>query len=244
IAVPGLRAPGFMIHFLRSSGPLLGTAPAAMRLRDATPARFGPIAPFAPGMPGIVWQAPQPFCGISAAPSAGLAPAGAGVGAGLAGTGGAPAAVGAGAAAGAVAEGVAGTGGAAGAGATAAGAPGPACCCCNHCWNSPCETASTRNNTPLWPAPHNSAHTPRYSPALVALKVMRLTRPGFASILPYRSGTQKLWITSAEVTSNTSGVPTGMCRSLLLTPELPYANSHWNCRPVTLMCSVFGSVGI
>src|SRR6266568_1585006 len=101
MAVPGLRAGGFMIHFWRSSGPLLGTAPPAMRLREATPARLGPMVPAAPGMPGIVWQAPQPFCWMSAAPAAGSAPPGAGgAGAGeglVAGAG----AVGAGAVAGA-----------------------------------------------------------------------------------------------------------------------------------------------
>src|SRR5437879_4169638 len=87
MAVPGLRAGGFMIHFLRSSGPLLGTAPPAMRVREATPARFGPMVPVAPGMPGMIWQAPQPFCWIRAAPAAGSAPAGAGAGAGGAGAG-------------------------------------------------------------------------------------------------------------------------------------------------------------
>ena len=35
MAVPGLTAGGFMIQRLRSSGPLLGTAPPAMRVREA-----------------------------------------------------------------------------------------------------------------------------------------------------------------------------------------------------------------
>src|SRR5437870_11774493 len=123
MAVPGLRAGGFMIHLLRSSGPLLGTAPAAIRLREATPARFGPMLPVAPGMPAIVWHAPQPFCWISAAPSAGLAPAGAGAG------GGAGARVGAAAGAGAPGAGdadglTAAAGDGRGAAAAGAGAPG------------------------------------------------------------------------------------------------------------------------
>src|SRR5258708_1887746 len=90
MAVPGLRAGGFIIQRLRSSGPVLGTAPPAMRVREATPARFGPMVPVAPGMRGIVWQAPQPFCWSSAAPAAGSAPAGAagaGAGAGAGATG-------------------------------------------------------------------------------------------------------------------------------------------------------------
>src|SRR6267378_5542946 len=115
-----------MIHFLRSSGPLLATAPAAMRLRDATPARFGPMLPVAPGMPGIVWQAPQPFCWIRAAPAAGSAPAGAGAGVG-AGAGAGAGAPGAGEADGLTAA--AGVG--KGATTAGAGAPGAACCCCN-----------------------------------------------------------------------------------------------------------------
>src|SRR5438445_172882 len=52
-----------------------------------TPRRFGPMVPVAPGMPGMIWQAPQPFCWIRAAPAAGSAPAGAGAGAGGAGAG-------------------------------------------------------------------------------------------------------------------------------------------------------------
>src|SRR5579864_2052506 len=56
ISVPGFLAGGFMIQALRSSGPLLSTAPPAILLRLATPARLGPTVPLAPGMPGIVWQ--------------------------------------------------------------------------------------------------------------------------------------------------------------------------------------------
>src|SRR5260370_38299286 len=59
ISVPGFRAAGLRIHFLRSSGPELLTAPPAILGRLATPARFGPTVPVAPGMPGIVWQPTQ-----------------------------------------------------------------------------------------------------------------------------------------------------------------------------------------
>ena len=49
----------------------------------------------------------------------------------------------------------------------------------------------------------------------LAVKVMRLTRPGFASILPYRSGTQKLWITSSRGHVEDERRPIGMCSSLV-----------------------------
>src|SRR5579859_6438815 len=84
--VPGLSPGGFMIQRFRSSGPLLGTAPPAMVGREATPGvlpfgpRFGPMVPVAPAMPGMVWHPPHPFWAISAAPSAGEAPPGAGGG--------------------------------------------------------------------------------------------------------------------------------------------------------------------
>src|SRR5260370_41447810 len=65
MAGPGLSADGLMIHRFRSSGPVLGTAPPAMVAREATPARLGPMVPLAPEMPGMVWQAPQPFWAIS-----------------------------------------------------------------------------------------------------------------------------------------------------------------------------------
>src|SRR2546428_12529784 len=102
MAVPGLSADGLMIHFFRSSGPLLGTAPPAIRVREATPARFGPMAPLAPGMPGIAWHAPQPFWASSVLPAStragsGAAPGAAGAlpGAPVLGCGAAPAAPGA-----------------------------------------------------------------------------------------------------------------------------------------------------
>src|SRR5260370_238756 len=78
IAVPGLTAGGSRIQRLRSSWPLLGTRPAAIVDRLATPPRLGPMAPVAPGTPGTVWQPPQPFCCISVAPWA--TRAGSGVG--------------------------------------------------------------------------------------------------------------------------------------------------------------------
>src|SRR5438874_10199216 len=184
--VPGLTAGGFKIQRFRSSGPLFGTAPPAMGLRDATPARFGPMVPLAPGIPGMVWQPGQPFCGISMAPMAGSPPPGAGWG-GLAGAG----APGAGAGDGpgtcdrlpGVTAGLgttgAGGGDAAGFGTGAAGAALPVCCCCNHVWNSFGATLVTRNSMPLCPAPQSIAHTPRNSPGCLAVNVMWLIRPGF-----------------------------------------------------------------
>src|SRR3954451_14465940 len=59
MAVPGLSAGGSRIQDLRSSGPALLTAPPAILARDATPARFGPTAPLAPGTPGMVWHPPH-----------------------------------------------------------------------------------------------------------------------------------------------------------------------------------------
>src|SRR5215471_10949396 len=96
-----------MIQALRSAGPVLGTVPlgyVAIIGRWPTGGtlscepRLGPIVPLAPGMPGMVWHAPQPFCWIDMAPAVGL-PAAAGGGAGAGAGGGA--APGAGEAAGA-----------------------------------------------------------------------------------------------------------------------------------------------
>src|SRR5438128_1574093 len=70
IAVPGLTAGGFKIHFFKSSGPVLLTAPPAILGRLATPARFGPTAPVAPGMPGMVWQPTHGLVAMICAPSA------------------------------------------------------------------------------------------------------------------------------------------------------------------------------
>src|SRR5438309_6964999 len=64
--VPGLTAGGFSTHRFRSSGPVFGTAPPAIAVREATPARFGPTLPLAPGTPGMVWQPPQPACWTAA----------------------------------------------------------------------------------------------------------------------------------------------------------------------------------
>src|SRR5438094_2173185 len=68
---------------LRSSGLALGTDPRAIVVRFATPARFGPIVPLAPATFGMVWHPPQPFCAISACPSATAVGSGGGPAAGL-----------------------------------------------------------------------------------------------------------------------------------------------------------------
>lgn len=39
-----------------------------MNTREPTAARLGPTRPWAPVMPGISWQAPQPAAEIAAAP--------------------------------------------------------------------------------------------------------------------------------------------------------------------------------
>src|SRR5262249_22148910 len=156
--------------------------PPAMVGREATPPRLGPIVPLAPGIPGMVWHAPQPFCWISCTPTAGSPPPGAGCG-GLAGTG--PPGAGAGETAGSTdgctpgATAGAGTtgdgdaaGDAAGLGTGAGGGALPDCCCCSQVWKSPGGCVVTRNSMPLWPAPHSMAHTPRNSPARLAVKVM------------------------------------------------------------------------
>src|SRR5207302_7485308 len=70
MTVPGFAAGGSRIQRLRSSGPLFGSAPPAIVARLATPVRSGPTAPLAPGMPGMMWQPPQPFWIVSVWPSA------------------------------------------------------------------------------------------------------------------------------------------------------------------------------
>src|SRR5215510_3406143 len=65
MAVPGLTDGGSRIQRCKSAGPLCGTAPPAIVVRDPTPLRLGPMLPVAPGTPGMVWQLPQPFCTIS-----------------------------------------------------------------------------------------------------------------------------------------------------------------------------------
>src|SRR5215472_16385315 len=71
MAVPGLTDGGSRIQRCKSAGPLCGTAPPAIVVRDPTPLRLGPMLPVAPGTPGMVWQAPQPFCTISCCACAG-----------------------------------------------------------------------------------------------------------------------------------------------------------------------------
>jgi len=54
--------------------------------------------------------------------------------------------------------------------------------------------ASTMTRIPMLACevPQNSAHWPRYSPAVSAVKVSRFRRPGTTSRLPPSCGTQKL----------------------------------------------------
>ena len=66
---------------------------------------------------------------------------------------------------------------------------------------------------PAWPVPQNSAHSPRSGPACRPGCAARSTRPGIASILPARRGIQKEWMTSRLVTTMSTGVPAGRCRT-------------------------------
>ena len=67
----------------------------------------------------------------------------------------------------------------------------------------------TRNFIHVWDSPQNSAHCPRYSPGSSAWNHMLVVLPGTTSILPASLGIQKLWITSSEVRSTTTALPTG-----------------------------------
>ena len=63
-------------------------------------------------------------------------------------------------------------------------------------------------------SPQNSAHAPRYSPGSSASSTSVLGPSGSMSSLPCSSGTQKLWMTSAEVSVSSTGSPAGMWISL------------------------------
>ena len=63
-------------------------------------------------------------------------------------------------------------------------------------------------------SPQNSAHAPPYSPGSSASRTSVLVPSGSMSSLPCSSGTQKLWMTSADVSRSSTGSPTGMWISL------------------------------
>ena len=72
-------------------------------------------------------------------------------------------------------------------------------------------------------APQNSEHSPRYQPGAVAVKPVKVVRPGIMSVLPANCGTQKLWITSADLRAMRTGVSRGRCISLAVTTVGPYS---------------------
>ena len=57
--------------------------------------------------------------------------------------------------------------------------------------------------------PQNSAHWPRYRPGLSARIHSSVTRDGMRSRLPWRLGTQKLWMTSLDVPADLNGAADG-----------------------------------
>src|SRR5205823_11222600 len=95
-------------------------------------------------------------------------------------------------------------------------------------------------------SPQYSAHCPRNSPARLAVNHVVVGCPGTRSFLPWIFGTQKLWITSLDCSSNFTGFPTGTWISFaVVTISLgcgsSYSTSHHHWCPVILIESAFGS---
>src|SRR5215469_10681406 len=92
--------------------------------------------------------------------------------------------------------------------------------------------------------PQNSAHSPRYHPALVALSHMVLSCPGITSVLPPSCGTQKLWMTLSEIKLICTTVLVGIhISSAVTTLSLGYWNSHHHWWPMAFTVIVLGVVG-
>ena len=70
-------------------------------------------------------------------------------------------------------------------------------------------------------SPQNSEHWPGYTPVCGTSNSIRFVRPGIMSILRFRRGTQKLWITSAVRATTFTGVCAGMWISLAVTAAVP-----------------------
>src|SRR5690242_12747914 len=73
---------------------------------------------------------------------------------------------------------------------------------------------------------------------------MAFEYPGIRSRLPWILGAQKLWITSAELVSNTTGTPTGTWISFAVVTVksacgFGYCTSHHHWCPTTLMLTGF-----
>src|SRR5690606_38120686 len=93
---------------------------------------------------------------------------------------------------------------------------------CNHCSNL--DGGRTTTSKLMWVCsrPQNSAHCPRMGLVESARRRMWLVRPGMASILPPSRGIQKLWMTSALVTWNSTVSPRGSTsRSRVLIRAVP-----------------------
>jgi hypothetical protein len=64
---------------------------------------------------------------------------------------------------------------------------------------------------------------------LFAYSSIRFLWPGIVSIFRFSSGTQKLWMTSAEVATRLTLVSTGMCISSAVTARVPgYSNAQYH----------------
>src|ERR687889_604122 len=79
------------------------------------------------------------------------------------------------------------------------------------------DTTFTLNRIQAWAAPQNSAHSPKYSPGVLATNCIGLSCPGTTSTLPLSCGTQKEWITLLLVRWKTTSAPAGISASLAVT---------------------------
>ena len=100
-------------------------------------------------------------------------------------------------------------------------------CCVSHRAKLSGGSATTRNPILACWCPQNSAHWPRYSPAESACSQRLFSRPGIRSRLPLRLGGQKLWMTSVETSSTTTGRPTGMWISLAVVTQCCGSESRY-----------------
>src|SRR5207247_9130928 len=87
-------------------------------------------------------------------------------------------------------------------------------CAAIHAENELSGSATIRNAMCACCTPQNSAHWPWKRAGTSAWSQVVLTWPGMRSRLPCRLGTQKLWMTSRDVSSSVTGRPTGKWISL------------------------------
>src|SRR5215212_1131088 len=110
-------------------------------------------------------------------------------------------------------------------------------------------TTFTLNRIQAWAAPQNSAHSPKYSPGVLATNCIGLSCPGITSTLPLSWGTQNEWMTLLLVTWKRTSAPTGISASLAVTNGPAsglsgsagisrYRNSHHHCLPMTSMSNL------